>query len=809
MTNTDYDSNQTIVKKRIWAYILTAAILLIGYSILRNTNWQGNTQLHTIMETVATFLALTIGVMALLRFYSKKNNTFLFIGSGFLGTSFLDGYHTIVTSTFFAESFPSVPSHLIPWSWIASRIFLSFLLLISYYAWKREERLGEKGRIYEGYVYLFVATLTILSFLFFAFVPLPRAYYPELFFGRPEEFIPAIFFLFALIGYLKKGHWKTSNFDHWLILSLIVGFLSQAVFMSFSNKLFDFQFDAAHLLKKVSYIFVLVGLLISMFKLFTKTEKQKELLEQGIFDKEVESKKLKESKELLNGFLDNSPSVMYIKDSNRKYIIVNSLFELLFNVKLENIIGKTDYEIFPKEMAEAFQKNDLKVLEKKGPITLEEIAPHEDGNRTYISQKFPLFDNDKNIYAIAGISTDITEKINLERDLKRGEGEVKSQAKILHLQSSALEAAVNGIAITDIKGHINWVNSGFTKLTGYSKSEALSTDPSVLKSGKHPDSFYKDLWETISKGKVWQGELINKRKDGSFYDEEMTITPVKNTKGIITNYVAIKLDITDRKNDEENLLKYSQQLETKNKELQEFTYIASHDLREPLRKVHSFGERLKDKFNDKLGDRGSDYLERMMNASDRMQTLIDDLLNYSRVTSHGKLFDKINLQNVARAVISDLSVLILESESTIILSSLPSINADESQMRQLLQNLIGNAVKFSKPDISPEIKIYSEDISEDDEFSPLDNSIKEWVKIIVEDNGIGIDMEYSERIFKVFERLHGRSEYKGTGIGLSIVKKIVERHNGEIFVNSKLNEGTKFEIYLPKENINDLEIEKI
>ncbi|MCP5063526.1 MAG: PAS domain-containing protein, partial [Ignavibacteriae bacterium] len=327
---------------------------------------------------------------------------------------------------------------------------------------------------------------------------------------------------------------------------------------------------------------------------------------------------------------------------------------------------KTDLEIFPKEMAEAFQKNDLKVIEGKEPLTIEEIAPQEDGNHTYISQKFPVHDNANKIYAIAGIST----------------------------------------------------------------------------------------------------------------------------------------DITDRKIAEEDLKKYSQQLENKNKELQEFTYIASHDLREPLRKVHSFGERLKDKFSDKLGDRGNDYLDRMMNASDRMQTLIDDLLNYSRVTSHGKLFDKIDLENVARAVISDLSVLILESEATIILSSLPTINADESQMRQLLQNLVGNAVKFSKPNATPEIKIYSENISNEDELKTINGTNDDWVKIIVEDNGIGIDMEYSERIFGVFERLHGRSEYKGTGIGLSIVKKIVQRHNGKVMLKSTLDVGTKFEIYLPKENKN-------
>lgn len=649
---------------KIWTYILTVVVLIVSYPVLRNSNWQGNTQLHTIMETVATFLSLTIGVIALIRFYSKKNNTFLFIGSGFLGAAFLDGYHAIVTSTYFSESFPSAPSYLIPWSWISSRLFLSQLMLVSYYAWKREEKFGEKGKIFEGYVYLLVGILTIISFLFFVFVPLPRAYYPELFFGRPEEFLPAIFFLFALIGYLRKGKWQYNDFEHWLVLSLIVGVISQAIFMSFSNELFDYEFDAAHLLKKVSYLCVLIGLFISMFKLFSETEKQKINLQKEIIEKEVYSKKLQESQSLLNSFLDNSPSVIYIKDVNSKYILVNSFFEKLFNVKNEEVFGLTDFEIFPKEMAAAFQENDAKVIEQNEEITLEEIAMHEDGNHTYISQKFPVYDKDGKIYAVAGISTDITE----------------------------------------------------------------------------------------------------------------------------------------RKIAEESLFEYSRQLESRNKELQEFAYIASHDLREPLRKVQSFGERLKDKCGETLGEKGNDYLERMQNATSRMQTLIDDLLNYSRITTQRKSFDNISLENVARGVVSDLSVSILESRTTIILSSLPSISADKTQMQQLFQNLIGNAIKFAQPNTLPEIKIYSENITNDEDFFNKNNTNEEWVKVVIEDNGIGIDMNYSEKIFGVFERLHGRSEYEGTGIGLSIVKKIVERHNGKIILKSEPNIGSKFEIFLPIKN---------
>jgi len=258
--------------KRAKTYLMLPLILFVGTMAMRDSAWQGSTQLHTIMEVMATLLALIVGLVAVVHFYTKKNNTFLFIGSGFLGTVLLDGYHAIVTSQWFDLLWPSPPPSLIPWSWNASRFFLSILMFMSWWAWRREERLGATGRISEKAVYTVVGVLTLSCFVLFAFVPLPRAYYPELFFGRPEEFLAATFFLAALGGYLKKGSWKHEAFDHWVVLSLIVGFMSQAAFMSFSTHLFDTMFDMAHLLKKLSYVCVLTGLLISMYHLFRRAD---------------------------------------------------------------------------------------------------------------------------------------------------------------------------------------------------------------------------------------------------------------------------------------------------------------------------------------------------------------------------------------------------------------------------------------------------------------------------------------------------------------------------------------------------------
>ena len=208
--------------RRVTSYALVFVGLGLGFAFLRNSTWQGTTELHTVMEVIASLLAAFVGAMALVRFYSRKNSTFLFIG-----TALLDGYHAVVTSTYFDQLFPSVPESLIPWSWVASRIFLSVLLVISWLAWRWEEHHGRAGRISEWTVFGIVAVLTITSFLFFVFVPLPRAYYPELFFHRPEEFAASLFFLFALIGYLQKGRWRDDAFEHWLVLSIIVAWLGR------------------------------------------------------------------------------------------------------------------------------------------------------------------------------------------------------------------------------------------------------------------------------------------------------------------------------------------------------------------------------------------------------------------------------------------------------------------------------------------------------------------------------------------------------------------------------------------------------
>jgi PAS domain S-box-containing protein len=529
----------------------------------------------------------------------------------------------------------------------------------------------------------------------------------------------------------------------------------------------------------------------------------------------------------------------------------------------------------------------------------------------------------------------------ITRRLRAERARVEEQLRLL---SSAVEAAANGIALTDRQGKILWINPAFTRLTGYSLQEAVGQNPRVLKSGKHPPEFYANMWATIARGEPWSGELVNRRKDGSFYTEQMTIAPVRAGGAGVTHFVAIKQDVTARKraedrtrlmaetvgqllksdapqrianelcekvmdyldcqlffnflvdeqpgrlrlnacagvseeqaakvqslefgvgvsgcvardqcrivaedvlstpdprteliksvglqayachplmaegkligtlsfgtkkrarftDDELSLMKdvadhvaialqrqsaqaalrqSTLELERSNQELQQFAYVASHDLQEPLRAVAGYLGLIDERFRDKLDDKGRHYMAGALEGAERMHTLINDLLDLSRVGTRGGEFQSADLNAVLDIALKNLSVTVQQANAVVTRSPLPTLAVDANQIVMLFQNLMGNAVKFhgGRP---PEIDVSAR------------WQAGHWV-FAVRDNGIGIEPQYYEQIFQIFRRLHTRKQYPGTGIGLAVCKKIVERHGGRIWVQSQPGLGSTFLFTLP------------
>ena len=358
------------------------------------------------------------------------------------------------------------------------------------------------------------------------------------------------------------------------------------------------------------------------------------------------------------------------------------------------------------------------------------------------------------------------------------------------VKSAIDEAAI--VAMTDKSGKITYVNDKFCNISKFSKQELVGKTHRIINSGFHPKEFFASMWQTISSGKTWEGEICNRAKDGSFYWVNTTIVPFLDGEGKPIRYVAVRYDISKRILAEENLKIEAQKLAISNRELQDFATIAAHDLQEPLRKIQSFADRLRSLSSSTLTAEVLDYLGRIQKSANRMQILINDLLSYSRLTSKAQPFVPVNLNEVLTHVISDLEVRLQTTHGKVLVEELPTIDSDPVQMHQLFLNLINNALKFHKTDVPPVVRIRSK--SSESSFGR-----GETHEISVADNGIGFEEKYLDRIFTIFQRLHGRHEYEGTGIGLAICRKIVEGHKGILSAKSAPNEGATFVMTLPSQ----------
>ena len=344
------------------------------------------------------------------------------------------------------------------------------------------------------------------------------------------------------------------------------------------------------------------------------------------------------------------------------------------------------------------------------------------------------------------------------------------------------------VAITNPKGIMTYINDKFCEISKYSREELIGKQHNIINSGYHSKQFFADLWKTIAKGNIWVGEIKNKAKDGSYYWVHTSIVPFKNESGKIYQYLSLRQDITAKKLAEELLnSQYVKKLKQKNIELEQFAFIASHDLQEPLRSITGLINLLNHDYGDKFDGNGQKYLEFITQGASRMSSLIKDLLSYSRLGKEN-LLATIDCNEILEQVKVDLSVNLIESGSTLICDNLPVIKGFEISVRQLFQNLITNAIKFRNEGVTPQITIGFEEITD-------------YWKFSVSDNGIGIEEENKTKIFNIFQRLHSKDQYEGSGIGLANCKKIVELHGGEIWVESEYGNGSTFYFTLLKDPI--------
>jgi PAS domain S-box-containing protein len=349
------------------------------------------------------------------------------------------------------------------------------------------------------------------------------------------------------------------------------------------------------------------------------------------------------------------------------------------------------------------------------------------------------------------------------------------------------------IYFKDAQSRFTRINRAHAEVLGLSDPEEAvgKTDFDFFPAEQARDA-YEDERRIVETGEPLLSKVEERRRPGKGERWVMaTKVPIRDDSGRVIGIAGISRDITMRRQAEERLRRTAEELARSNAALEEFASVASHDLQEPLRKVMAFGARLEAASREALSERDRDYLDRMQKAAGRMRSLINDLLTYSRVTTKAQPFVRVNLREVAGGVLSDLEVLIEQSGGRVEVGELPTIDADALQMRQLLQNLIGNALKFRRRDEPLLVSVRGELLDGDEQTADA------RCRITVQDNGIGFEERYRERIFGVFQRLHGVGAYAGTGMGLAICRKIVERHGGTIAANGTPGQGARFTVVLP------------
>ncbi|MBD2059503.1 PAS domain S-box protein [Oculatella sp. FACHB-28] len=401
----------------------------------------------------------------------------------------------------------------------------------------------------------------------------------------------------------------------------------------------------------------------------------------------------------------------------------------------------------------------------------------------------PMFNEDGEFVSTLVMVTDVTERKQAEVNLAASET----------LYRRLFESAQDGIlVVAPENGSITDANPSLLKLLGYAYQELVGKK--LWEIGFVSDAEGQLTFQTLmEQGDLRYDNLLLRTRYGRHIEVEFISNVYQaGSRQVIQCNVR---DITERRQTEAELRQFTTRLQQSNQELEDFAAIASHDLQEPLRKIQAFGDRLKSQYSQALTHEGQDYLERMQTAARRMQVLINDLLSVSRITTRAKPFVKVNLNEVIQEVLSDLEIQIQRVKAQITVEELPTIDADPLQMRQLLQNLLSNALKFHQPDVPPIVLIRSQIFNSacPDGSNPLQNA---RCQIIVTDNGIGFAQNYTDRIFTVFQRLHSSSEYEGTGIGLAICRKIAERHGGTITASSVPGQGSTFTIVLPLQQPN-------
>jgi PAS domain S-box-containing protein len=497
---------------------------------------------------------------------------------------------------------------------------------------------------------------------------------------------------------------------------------------------------------------------------------------------------------LLDSVFEGTTDPIYVRDLEDRFTLANSACAKLFGLSANEIAGKSIRELLPNDTYLAVVRSDAEIVRGGATRTVEEIAEIDGVTRIFLITKGPYRDADRKTIGTIGIARDITSRRRqdearieeLKHDLAVRKEADRHLAQMEGRYRGLLEAAPDAIVVVDPAGKIILLNLQAEKQFGYSRDELVGQWVSNIIPQGFAERLVADGARSAAEALAQQIgtgiELIGRRKNGSEFPIEIMLSPLQSPEGILVT-AAIR-DISVRKVAEEHLQKTVRELKRSNDELEHFAYVASHDLQEPLRMVASYTQLLAKRYVGRLDADADEFIGYAVDGSNRMQGLIRDLLAYSRAGANGKAPSMIYSDIALDDALANLRTAIEESGAVVTRDPLPVIASDDTQLTQVFQNLIGNAIKYRGAE-APRVHI-----------SAARSPGGEWI-FAVRDNGLGIDPQYFDRIFVLFQRLHSREEFKGTGIGLAICKKMLERLGGRIWVESLPGHGSTFYFALP------------
>lgn len=768
-----------------WALLL---LMLGGALVVRGTPWESSAAVHTLLESVATVMAAIVGALALVRFYSRKQATFLFIGTGFLGAALLDLNHVLLTSDYFLVKEGLEAENLFAWSWTAERVYLSLFLFVSLLAWRQEVKEGEGEAVHEGSVYATALVLTVVNLFFFEWVPLSQAHFPGLPFPRPAEFLPGVFFGLAFVGYLLKGGWRRDAFEYYLLISLLISSILHIAFMSMSQARHDGMSDAASLLKIASYAAILAGLLNSVYETFRREAQvlaaitdANEALAREIAVRAQTEQAVKESRGRLQDFLDNANDLIQSVALDGRILYVNSAWKRILGYDDAALERLSLLDIVHPAHRDRMQGEFERVL-AGGPartFTVEYVAA--DGRLVILSGSAAAQQVHGRPIATQGIFRDVTEQRLAERQLA--------------------DSKANLTALVENTGDAIWSVDRQHRLITFNSAYALSIE---ARTGREPrvGDLPRDMYgpeDAQWYGEVYQRALSGDRHvalrsdsvEGQERYFEIYANPIQGDEGI-RGAVLFGKDVTQKVRAEEALRVAKDEAIAANKAKSDFLASMSHELRTPLNSVIGFTNILLKNKDGHLDDKDVGYLQRVLSNGKHLLELINEVLDLAKVEA-GRMdlvIEPVDLGHLVVETVQQLEGQAKVKEGNVqLVADVPAevapVDTDSAKLKQVIINLVGNALKFTHEG-SVTVRL---DVAKDG---------KTPVAIAVKDTGIGIPADRLGAIFEAFQQAEAGTarKYGGTGLGLAISRSICLLMGYDLIVESEVEKGSTFTIVM-------------